>query len=393
MTATVLRWTGLEARLLRQALRMSVRGFAEHLGYNDAAVSNWERRAENARLRTQTQRDLDVALKLADDDAQERFFTTMAQAALSMTNADYQHTSGVDSGQPDVRNPPSLLDQDVCTCTRPADRELVGHWSELLRVLGAADNAVGACGLLDVVRREVTAIDHQRGRTSGALRRGLSALVARWLEFGSWVADNEQRSAEVDGWLELAALRSQEAEDHTLSAYVAMRHAQRAVEAGDPSAATPLAGAVARKASLPGQVRALAAVRCAHGHALAGHPTAARADIDLAHRLQRAGPPADAMLAEMVSHCTPAYIQGYEALCRLELGEPEAAITGLQQVLNTWPVTHRLDEGLFRAYLAVALTLAGEREAGRAEAATAFTLGTQTGSRRTLTVLERTAAV
>jgi hypothetical protein len=97
------------------------------------------------------------------------------------------------------------------------------------------------------------------------------------------------------------------------------------------------------------------------------------------------------MIAEMVNHCTPAYIHGYEALCRLELGEPEAAVTGLQQVLANWPATHRLDEGLFRAYLAVALTLAGEQEASEAEAATALTLGTQTGSRRTLAVLQRIA--
>jgi transcriptional regulator with XRE-family HTH domain len=78
--ATVLRWTGREARLLREAMRLSVRGFAVHLGYNDAAVSNWERRGTNARLCTQTQCDLDAALKLADDDARERFSGWFDQA-------------------------------------------------------------------------------------------------------------------------------------------------------------------------------------------------------------------------------------------------------------------------------------------------------------------------
>jgi hypothetical protein len=80
--ATVSRWTGREARLLREAMRMSVRGFASHLGYNDAAVSNWERRGEKTRLRTQTQRDLDTALKLADDGAQERFAVALVSAPL-----------------------------------------------------------------------------------------------------------------------------------------------------------------------------------------------------------------------------------------------------------------------------------------------------------------------
>ena len=85
--ATVSRWTGREARLLREAVRMSVRAFASHLGYNDAAVSNWERRGEKARLRTQTQRDLDTALRLADDGAQERFAAALVSAPLTSGTA------------------------------------------------------------------------------------------------------------------------------------------------------------------------------------------------------------------------------------------------------------------------------------------------------------------
>ena len=38
------RWTGREVRALREALRMSVRAFAEHLGVTTATVSRWEHR-------------------------------------------------------------------------------------------------------------------------------------------------------------------------------------------------------------------------------------------------------------------------------------------------------------------------------------------------------------
>jgi transcriptional regulator with XRE-family HTH domain/tetratricopeptide (TPR) repeat protein len=69
----VVRWSGREARALREAKRMSVREFAAHLGVNDAAVSNWERRGELARLRYQTQQILDVDLARSDKDVQERF--------------------------------------------------------------------------------------------------------------------------------------------------------------------------------------------------------------------------------------------------------------------------------------------------------------------------------
>ena len=52
---TIVKWSGVEARALRLARRMSVRQFARHLGFNDAAVANWESRGSEARLRHHTQ--------------------------------------------------------------------------------------------------------------------------------------------------------------------------------------------------------------------------------------------------------------------------------------------------------------------------------------------------
>lgn len=69
----VRRWTGCEARALRLAKRMSVRQFAEHLGVTTAAVSNWERRGAQVRLRYETQQILDVGLARSVGDVQERF--------------------------------------------------------------------------------------------------------------------------------------------------------------------------------------------------------------------------------------------------------------------------------------------------------------------------------
>ncbi|WP_409493980.1 orotidine 5'-phosphate decarboxylase / HUMPS family protein [Amycolatopsis sp. cmx-11-12] len=57
---------------------MSVREFAGHLGFNDAAVSNWESRGEKAKLRTATQQVLDTDLSLAPEDVRERFELALA---------------------------------------------------------------------------------------------------------------------------------------------------------------------------------------------------------------------------------------------------------------------------------------------------------------------------
>src|SRR5690348_12421464 len=53
-------WTGREAAALRRARRMSIRAYAAHLGVSPAAVANWERRGERARMRTETQQILDT---------------------------------------------------------------------------------------------------------------------------------------------------------------------------------------------------------------------------------------------------------------------------------------------------------------------------------------------
>lgn len=71
--ATVRRWTGHEARALRQALRQSVRVFAEDLGVAARTISKWEAGGEQTCPRPDTQAILDTALGRADGAAQERF--------------------------------------------------------------------------------------------------------------------------------------------------------------------------------------------------------------------------------------------------------------------------------------------------------------------------------
>ncbi|MBI3685822.1 MAG: hypothetical protein HY241_00535 [Actinobacteria bacterium] len=94
LVATVVKWSGREARALRQARRMSVRQFAAHLGFNDAAVSNWERRGEDARLRYQTQQILDTDLARAPQDVRDRFELVKRQQDAETTHAHADLGSG-----------------------------------------------------------------------------------------------------------------------------------------------------------------------------------------------------------------------------------------------------------------------------------------------------------
>jgi transcriptional regulator with XRE-family HTH domain len=73
METTVQRWTGRETRALRQALRMTVRDFGEHLGVSDRTVSKWEAGGDRVAPRPFNQACLDTALSRCTADQSSRF--------------------------------------------------------------------------------------------------------------------------------------------------------------------------------------------------------------------------------------------------------------------------------------------------------------------------------
>lgn len=76
--AAVQNWTGLEARALRLAMRMSVRAFAEHLGVGVRTISKWEKLLDRTEPRPDTQAILDTALARADAAVHLRFETGLS---------------------------------------------------------------------------------------------------------------------------------------------------------------------------------------------------------------------------------------------------------------------------------------------------------------------------
>ncbi|SCL34904.1 Helix-turn-helix domain-containing protein [Micromonospora pallida] len=93
MATTVQRWTGRETRALRQALRMSIRDFAAHLGVAERTVSKWEAGNGTVQPRPEMQAALDTAFDNASGDAQQRFVSSFrpderrsAQATPSGSN-------------------------------------------------------------------------------------------------------------------------------------------------------------------------------------------------------------------------------------------------------------------------------------------------------------------
>ncbi|OIK05420.1 helix-turn-helix domain-containing protein [Streptomyces monashensis] len=85
--ATVHHWTGLEAKALRLALRLSVRAFAQQLGLAIATVSKWESKLADTEPRPDTQAILDTALGRADASVHLRFETLLSEMTSPVQNA------------------------------------------------------------------------------------------------------------------------------------------------------------------------------------------------------------------------------------------------------------------------------------------------------------------
>ncbi|MGI5501254.1 helix-turn-helix domain-containing protein [Lentzea sp. CA-135723] len=72
-------WTGREAGVLRRALRLSVRAFAERLGVGVRTVTKWESLGARTTPRPFMQSILDTALSAADAEAKQRFELLLRQ--------------------------------------------------------------------------------------------------------------------------------------------------------------------------------------------------------------------------------------------------------------------------------------------------------------------------
>lgn len=86
---TVRIWTGREARALREAMRLSVRAFAEHLGVAVRTVSKWEQLGAATRPHPDTQAILDTALDRAPEPVKVRFQAMLADVHSCAPSAEW----------------------------------------------------------------------------------------------------------------------------------------------------------------------------------------------------------------------------------------------------------------------------------------------------------------
>lgn len=159
-----------------------------------------------------------------------------------------------------------------------------------------------------------------------------------------------------------------------------------ALDACDAARAVRLAQRARRGRRLPPRVLALCLVREAEGHALADDAAASRESIDRALRLISS---LEDTSDDLGGHCTVDYVRASEARCRQLLGESAAAMRTYEEVLAGCPQDGRLDEGMWRADLALAYLDESEPQRAAEVGLTAVRVATATSSARALRAVGR----
>lgn len=399
-------WTGREARLLRQAMRRSVRGFAGYLGMSSRTISNWEAGGLGLTPRPDTQAMLDTALHRSSPQVRERFESLLAETT-AISSKGNQSTPDLSAEDLDPALPwtaarmMSSLDDaiDGKPLGRRPGREMsrvdliayVHHWGvagaeplknaltggrfsssllhnlqgtvDQLRTLDAGSGGgmiidVGAAHLLLIFRILRT------GSYTETTGRRLAGIAADTAAQTGWFAFDAGQHALAQGYL-LASLRAAHvSEDARLGAAALSYIAIQGYSTGHPGDAVLAARAARgkiRSSSTPA-LEAMLLTREARGHAKLGERQATLRALGRANELYAQG------RSENDPHwlywLNDGELLGQAGSCYFDLGDFSRAASTLIEAART----HSLGEPRTRALLlsraAVAQVKNGEMESG-----------------------------
>jgi tetratricopeptide (TPR) repeat protein len=441
--ATVQRWSGREAKALRLALRMTVRGFAAYLGAGVRTVASWEASGSAISPRPELQAALDTALQRADDGAKARFYLL----------SEPEHRQGGDAPGAEITagsmpRPPTVtltLDEaspepgpdtvvlrvqldgrevlvplsrrlllqasgsfvealalgqqfdmlhEVVTQRRQVERlvvtspahlrEIVAHLREQWHTLVKTDNLLGPRFALAGVLNQIAVVEALGSVLRDELRLEVVRLGAQYAESAAWLYEDVGHIAQARHWTSRAMEWAYEGDDERMLAWTIFRRSQQAAAIPDAAQAIGLAQAARRnEEQLARPTRAAIRVQEAYGHALDGNERPAQQLLDEAHSWAASDIVGDAHEGHG-SYCTPSYIEIQRASCWLTTGKPKKAITLYEEALCTLPAVYQRNRAAALSRLAVAYVADGQLEQAASTAHAALPVARSSGSRRIL---------
>jgi hypothetical protein len=273
---------------------------------------------------------------------------------------------------------------------REIDPELALHWTGLRKLLARHDAMFGPLDVLGSVQHELGVIARHRKIACGGLRTDLLRVEARWAEFASWLSNDAGDWQGRDSWADRALQLAREAGYPNMVAWILLWRSRWATEEHDARHAVAFARAAAATAGASHRIRALCALKEAHGHAVAGDVVACERGLAdardlLDHDSGDDDHPWDGLGRRNV---TAPYVLADEARCWLWL-RPRKAIVLFEEASRLWPNDCASHRGVHQARLALACAAAGESDRAAAEGVEAVELARASNSHLNVRELRR----
>ena len=370
------RWTGRETRALRRALRMTVVGFAEHLGVSTRTVSKWESRGADIEPLPELQAALDTALTRAGRETVQRFRALCPEASRPLSEAELNRDDWESSSRPSL----------------PVSVQIVDELTTLRASLVRSDSLLGPGRLIATVSEQLANVQDMLGSAHGELRLRVFELAALYAAFHGWLLEDAGLPARSRAWTTRSLEWAQAGENPDLIAYTLMRRAQQSATRQDAALAIGLADAAGRVPGVCARIRSASAQQRAHGLATEGEGSAALRVLDEAEALLAGDPPVTDPYG-LAEWCTPNYVTAQRAGVFLTLGRSAEAVRTYDQALAGWPAEYRRERGLHLARKARALAVGRRLDEAVSVGGESLAIVRNTGSQRTLDELKVVAGL
>jgi len=409
--SVVVRWTGREAALLRQALRLSVRDFAAYLGIGTRTINKWEARQATITQRPHMQEVLDTALSQASDETKARFASSALlkseQAVTSVVaGSDAPGEQVDDAGREPVLSAPwnqrSTVKASValsggdspvergCSAlltgpalTAPAHQWLIRDPEPLVSGLSGGRVSVALTDQLPAMIATLRTMDDAAGGgnvlalaqqafgwVAGLLDQasydertghGLYIALAELGQLTGWVAHDAGRPG-LGQRYHVAALRAaHSADDRPLGAHILGCMADQAARHGRPAEAVTLieTAVVGLRGWETPRLLAELYIRKAYALATLQDGSACEAAVAKARtQVEQFEPDSDPLWLYWV---TPAEITAGAGDCLLQLGHPDRAAALLDGGIALFDKSFTRDQQIYLTHLADALARPGKQ--------------------------------
>lgn len=353
--ATVVSWTGVESRALREAYRLSQNEFARKLGTTSRTVQRWE---AGSNVGYANQADLDSMLAAApeavsrvfeqllsreDDVNRRRFIATAAIGAAG--------TAAIDPGR---------VDALAAGSGRP-DEWALSHVRTTLHSAMTLDDAMGSPAAQGIADAQLALTESMLHSCPDALRPELLSLRGEWIGFAGCLAWDRGDYTGAASMYHQARELAHDAEDSDLGAYMLCHLSQLAIWQQRPRVAMDHAVAARSWAAQSNDrhLRAYVDMRMAEAAAISGEREASTSALESASRT-----------AADLTDTTPAQSRAYFAAapmldafwgaCLCVLGDARPAADASRRAAQLMDPTRPRDRAMSLIELQRALLSMGE---------------------------------